>query len=75
MKLSLRPATFLKNKLFDINGSEEKKGGHFTTLISHGAAILTRQLVSAAGDKIANQVQTGFENLAYKLKGVSGKKK
>jgi hypothetical protein len=75
LKQSLRPATFLKNKLADMTDSKIKEDGLFSSTISHGAAWLTRKFVSATGDKIANRVQTGVDNLAGKIKNIFRKKK
>jgi hypothetical protein len=75
LKQSLRPATFLSNKLADMTGSRIKKDDLFSTTISHGAAYLTRQFATAAGDQIASRVQTGIEHLAGKIKNVFRKRK
>jgi hypothetical protein len=75
IKQALRPATFFKNKLADLTGNKIKKDDLFSSAISHGAAYLTRQLASATGDKIADRVQTGVENLAGKLINVFRKRK
>jgi hypothetical protein len=75
LKQSLRPATFLNNKLADMADSKIKKDDLFSSTVSHGAAWLTRQFATAAGDKIANRVQTGIEHLAGKIKSVFRKKK
>jgi hypothetical protein len=75
LKQSLRPATFLSNKLADMTDSKIKKDDLFSSTVSHGAAWLTRQLASAAGDRIASRVQNRVEILAGKIKTVFKKKK
>ena len=64
----------LKNKLADISGKKINEDDLLGSILSYGAAYLTRQFVAAAREKIETRVQTSVENLVNKIKTVFRRK-